>query len=67
MSAKGGKVAPSSGPFTEPVSAILAPSSITHRTSPQLHLRPKELSPSSHDTGKDTQLLVEEEEDKSEC
>ena len=53
------------GPFTEPVSAILAPSSITHRTSPQLNLRPRELDPSSHDTGKDTQLLVEE--DKSEC
>ncbi|XP_041779439.1 low-density lipoprotein receptor-related protein 2 [Anopheles merus] len=55
----------STGPFTEPVSAILAPSSITHKTSPQLNLRPKELNPSMHDTGKDTQLLVEE--DKSEC
>uniref|UniRef100_A0A182FB26 Uncharacterized protein n=2 Tax=Anopheles albimanus TaxID=7167 RepID=A0A182FB26_ANOAL len=55
----------SGGPFTEPVSAILAPSSITHRTSPQLNLRSKELNPSTHDTGKDTQLLVEE--DKSEC
>lgn len=52
------------GPFTEPVSAILAPSSITHRTSPQLQLRTRELDPSV-DTGKDTQNLVEE--DKSEC
>lgn len=50
------------GPFTEPVSAILAPSSITHRTSPQLNLRARELSPTAHDTGKDTQQLVEEEE-----
>lgn len=53
------------GPFTEPVSAILAPSSITHRTSPQLNLRARELSPSAHDSGKDTQQLVEE--DKSDC
>lgn len=52
------------GPFVESVSAILAPSSITHKASPQLQLRPKELNPSS-DTGKDTQYLVEE--DKSEC
>lgn len=51
------------GPFTEPVSAILAPSSITHRTSPQLNLRARELSPTAHDTGKDTQQLVEEEAD----
>lgn len=50
------------GPFTEPVSAILAPSSITHRTSPQLNLRARELSPTAHDTGKDTQQLVEEED-----
>uniref|UniRef100_A0A1B0D0A8 Uncharacterized protein n=3 Tax=Phlebotomus papatasi TaxID=29031 RepID=A0A1B0D0A8_PHLPP len=52
------------GHFTEPVSAILAPSSITHRTSPQLQLRARELDPSA-DTGKDTQQLVEE--DKSDC
>lgn len=63
-SGKGG-ASSKAGPFSEPVSAILAPSSITHRTSPQLNLRPKELNPSFHDTGKDTQLLVEE--DKSEC
>lgn len=52
------------GPFTEPVSAILAPSSITHKTSPTLQLRTKKLDPSA-DTGKDTQQLVEE--DKSDC
>lgn len=52
------------GPFTEPVSAILAPSSITHKSSPQLQLRTRELDPSA-DNGKDTQYLVEE--DKSEC
>lgn len=53
------------GHFTEPVTAILAPSSVTHaRNSPQLNLRARELSPTS-DTGKDTQMLVEE--DKSDC
>lgn len=60
------KGTPSAGPFIEPVSAILAPSSITHRTSsPKLQIRPRELNPSNTDTGKDTQQLVEE--DKSEC
>lgn len=53
-----------SGSFTEPASAIIAPSSITHKSSPQLQLRTRELDPSA-DTGKDTQFLVEE--DKSEC
>lgn len=52
------------GPFTEPVSAILAPSSITHKTSPTLQLKTRKLDPSA-DTGKDTQQLVEE--DKSDC
>jgi len=52
------------GSFTEPASAIIAPSSITHKASPQLQLRTRELDPSA-DTGKDTQFLVEE--DKSEC
>lgn len=51
-------------PFTEPVSAILAPSSITHKQSPTLQIKTRELDPSA-DTGKDTQHLVEE--DKSEC
>lgn len=50
----------------ELASAIIAPSSITHRTSPQLQIRrPRELDPTTVDTGKDTQSLVEE--DKSEC
>lgn len=51
-------------PFSEPVSAILAPSSITHKTSPTLQLKTRKLDPSA-DTGKDTQQLVEE--DKSDC
>lgn len=50
----------------EPSSAVIAPSSIVHRTSPQLQIkRPRELDPVHVDTGKDTQALVEE--DKSEC
>jgi len=49
----------------EPPSAILAPSSVTHKGSPQLNIRHKELNPSGVDTGKDTQCLVEE--DDSEC
>lgn len=52
------------GPFSEPVSAIIAPSSITHKTSPTLQLKTRKLDPSA-DTGKDTQQLVEE--DKSDC
>lgn len=48
--------------FMEPPSAILAPSSVTHRTSPQVHVRHRELDPSA-DTGKDTQKLVEEDRD----
>lgn len=47
--------------FTEPPSAVLAPSSITHRTTaPQAHVRHRELEPAP-DTGKDTQQLVEED------
>lgn len=47
--------------FMEPPSAILAPSSVTHRTSPQVHVRHRELDPAAADTGKDTQKLVEED------
>lgn len=47
-----------------PASAVLAPSSVTTRTSPQIQIRHRELDPSA-DTGKDTQKLVEE--DKSDC
>nr|XP_022902920.1 low-density lipoprotein receptor-related protein 2 [Onthophagus taurus] len=46
--------------FMEPPSAILAPSSVTHRSSPQVNIRHKELEPAI-DTGKDTQKLVEED------
>ncbi|KAA0193938.1 hypothetical protein HAZT_HAZT000341, partial [Hyalella azteca] len=46
--------------------AILSPSAILQKTAPSLNLRPKELSPSSRDTGKDTQSLVTED-DNSEC
>lgn len=49
----------------EPASAILAPSSVVQRHSPQIQIRHRELDPSSHDTGKDTQKLVEE--DRSDC
>jgi hypothetical protein len=52
----------------EPPSAVIAPSSITHQGSGVGLAKPKqrrELEPSSHDTGKDTQCLVEEGD--SEC
>ena len=49
-----------------PVMAVLSPSAMMQRSSPTLQLRRKELSPSSTDTGKDTQQLVVEE-DNSEC
>jgi len=49
--------------FAEAPSAIIAPSSVTHKSSPQF--RHKETAPSSVDTGKDTQCLVTE--DDSEC
>lgn len=48
--------------FGEPGSAIITPSSITHKMSPILRIR--QLDP-AEDTGKDTQNLVEE--DKSDC
>ena len=50
--------------FDQPAAAILAPSSVTHKSSPQLAARHKEVSPAV-DTGKDTQCLVEE--DDSDC
>nr|CAD7412023.1 unnamed protein product [Timema cristinae] len=49
----------------EPASAVLAPSSIIQRSSPQIQIKHRELDPTTTDTGKDTQKLVEE--DKSEC
>ena len=57
---------PSTSP---PLSAVIAPSSVTHKGSPlagaSAVVRHKELAPSVVDTGKDTQCLVEE--DDSEC
>lgn len=47
--------------FTEPPSAVIAPSSITHKVSPQVPVRHRELDPAMQDTGKDTQKLVEED------
>lgn len=47
-----------------PGSAVIAPSSVVHQASPQIHVRHRELDPSPVDTGKDTQKLVE---DTSEC
>ena len=65
-SSKSGTGTSGSMSFTmEPPSAIIAPSKVTHATSPPQHVKHKELSPSGVDTGKDTQCLVEE--DNSEC
>ncbi|KAJ8966734.1 hypothetical protein NQ317_010606 [Molorchus minor] len=47
--------------FIEPPSAVIAPSSVTHRSSPQVQVRHRELDPATQDTGKDTQKLVEED------
>ncbi|XP_049818680.1 low-density lipoprotein receptor-related protein 2 [Aethina tumida] len=47
--------------FTEPPSAVIAPSSVTHRSSPQVQVKHRELNPAAADTGKDTQKLVEED------
>jgi low density lipoprotein-related protein 2 len=46
-------------------SAVLSPSSVTHRSSPQVQMRQSALNPTTVDTDRDTQQLVEE--DKSEC
>ncbi|XP_060535234.1 low-density lipoprotein receptor-related protein 2 [Cylas formicarius] len=43
----------------EPSSAVLAPSSVTQKTSPKV--RHRELEPARYDSGKDTQKLVEED------
>ena len=51
--------------FMDAPSAVLPPSSVIHKSSPQMAIRHKELAPSSVDTGKDTQCLVTE--DDSEC
>ena len=51
--------------FMDAPSAVLPPSSVIHKSSPQMAVRHKELVPSTVDTGKDTQCLVTE--DDSEC
>lgn len=51
--------------YPEPASAVLAPSSVIQRSSPQIHVRHRDLDPVTIDSGKDTQRLVEE--DRSEC
>jgi low density lipoprotein-related protein 2 len=51
------------GVVQEPASAILAPSSIIQKASPQIQRRHRELEPATTDTGKDTQMLVEETDD----
>lgn len=51
--------------FMDTPTAVLPPSSVIHKSSPQLTVRHKELAPSTVDTGKDTQCLVTE--DDSEC
>lgn len=57
-----------SGPNKTPPSvgsAVLHPSMVLHRSSPHVPLRQTALDPTTVDTDKDTQNLVEE--DKSEC
>ena len=59
-----------SGPFDEPPSAVIAPSSVIQKSSPKMKKKPREMGASRVDTGKDTQCLVEEGEDEiedSEC
>ncbi|XP_076061029.1 low-density lipoprotein receptor-related protein megalin isoform X2 [Oratosquilla oratoria] len=58
----------STPPGVTPPLAVLSPSAMMHKTSPNLTIRQKELTPSSIDTGKDTQqLVVEDDNDNSEC
>ena len=56
----------SNGNPPPPKLAVLSPSAMLQKASPNIHLRQKELSPSVADTGKDTQKLVVED-DNSEC
>lgn len=48
-----------------PGSAVISPSAVVHKSSPQVQIRQIALNPTTVDTDKDTQQLVEE--DKSEC
>nr|XP_045622888.1 low-density lipoprotein receptor-related protein 2-like isoform X5 [Procambarus clarkii] len=56
----------SNGSMQPPPLAVLSPSAMMQKASPNIQLRKKELSPSSNDSGKDTQKLVVED-DNSEC
>lgn len=56
----------SNGTTQAPALAVLSPSAMMQKASPNIQIRKKELSPSSNDTGKDTQKLVVED-DNSEC
>lgn len=56
----------SNGATQSPPLAVLSPSAMMQKASPNIQIRKKELSPSSNDTGKDTQKLVVED-DNSEC
>lgn len=56
----------SNGTTQSPALAVLSPSAMMQKTSPNIQIRKKELSPSCNDTGKDTQKLVVED-DNSEC
>ncbi|KAG1701225.1 Low-density lipoprotein receptor-related protein 2 [Nymphon striatum] len=49
----------------EPKTAILTPSSIIHKASPQVQVRKSALDPTSIETDKDTQQLVEEDKSES--
>lgn len=52
---------PKGDTFLEPPSAVIAPSSVKHMSSPNVQVRHRELDPAQQDTGKDTQKLVEED------
>lgn len=45
-------------------SAVLSPSSVVHKSSPQVQLRQTALNPTTVETDKDTQKLVEEEDNE---
>lgn len=47
--------------FSKFTSAILSPSSVIHKSSPQIQMRQTALNPNSTDTDKDTAQLVEED------
>ena len=53
---------------SSPPTAIITPSSVIQKASPQIQVKHRELDPSSIDTGKDTQRLVMDDDDGSiEC